>query len=290
MKHILIAGATGYSGSYIVEELLKHNYFVRALTRSTAKLKKLHPAIHEIVEAEITKPQTLAGCCDGIDTVISTIGITRQKDNLTYMDVDYNGNLNLLKEAEKSGVKRFIYIFIFNAEKIRQLKIIQAKKKFAEALKQSTLNYCLVNPTGFFSDMGEFLQMASKGRAYLFGNGNHSINPIHGADLAKVCVNAIDTNEHEINIGGPQIFRHKDIVDMAFHVLNKPVKTVHVPLWVKDVILFLLRKFTRVYTYGPVEFLMTVLTMDMVAPKYGHHALEEYFKELKNKINAEARE
>ena len=286
MKRVLIAGATGYSGSYIAEELLRQNYFVRALTRSTDKLKSLRHAIHEIIEAEITKPATLTGCCNGIDAVITTIGITRQKDNLTYMDVDYNGNLNLLKEAEKSGVKRFIYIFIFNAEKIKQLKIIQAKKKFAEVLKQSSLNYCLVNPTGFFSDMGEFLKMASKGRAYLFGKGEHSINPIHGKDLAKVCVSAIDTNEHEINIGGPQVFTHKEIVHTAFHVLNKPVKITRLPLWLKDVILFLLRKFTRVSTYGPVEFLLAVLTMDMVAPAYGHHTLEEYFKELKHEINA----
>ncbi|HEY6976192.1 MAG TPA: SDR family oxidoreductase [Chitinophagaceae bacterium] len=280
MKHVLVAGATGYLGGHITNELKTQKYFVRAVTRNRNKLLNLHPGIDEIIEAEITKPQTLDGCCEGIDAVITTIGITRQKDKLTYMDVDYQGNLNLLTEAKKSGVKRFIYIFIFNTEKIKRLKIVQAKKKFTDALKTSSLNYCLINPTGFFSDMGEFLKMASKGTVYLFGEGKYSINPIDGNDLAKVCVDAIETTEHEINIGGPQVFTHEQIASMAFHVLNKPVKIRYIPLWLKDFILFLLRKFTHEYTYGPVEFLMTVLTMDMVAPKYGYHTLEKYFEEL----------
>ena len=37
--------------------------------------------------AEVTKPNTLSGICDGIDCVISSIGITRQKDGLTYMAI-----------------------------------------------------------------------------------------------------------------------------------------------------------------------------------------------------------
>ena len=49
----------------------------------------------------------LKGCRSGIDTVISTLGITRQKDGLTYLDVDYQANLNLLNEACESGSSTF---------------------------------------------------------------------------------------------------------------------------------------------------------------------------------------
>jgi hypothetical protein len=34
--------------------------------------------------------------------------------------------------------------------------------------------------------------------------------------------------------------------------------------------------------YGPIEFFMTVMAMDMVAPEYGRHTLREYFKQLNN--------
>ena len=49
--------------------------------------------------------------------VISTVGITRQKDGLTYMDVDFQSNVNLIEEAKKEGVKKIIVngiiVFLF---------------------------------------------------------------------------------------------------------------------------------------------------------------------------------
>ncbi|MGN6298204.1 MAG: NAD(P)H-binding protein, partial [Ginsengibacter sp.] len=224
---------------------------------------------------------TIRNCCSGIDTVITTVGITRQKDNLTYMDVDYQGNLNLLNEALQSGVKKFIYVFIYNASRMKNLKIIQAKQRFVDALKNSGIDYCLINPTGFFSDMREFLTMAQKGKAYLFGKGDCEINPIDGRDLAKICVGAIGNDQHEVDAGGPQILSYRRIAEMAFQTLDKKAKIFYMPNWVKSVILFLLRKFTSAKLYGPVEFLLTVLTTNMVAPQSGTYTLQDYFETVK---------
>jgi nucleoside-diphosphate-sugar epimerase len=55
-------------------------------------------------------------------------GITRQKDGFTYMDVDYQANMNLLEQEKQSGVKRFIYVSVFNGENLRHLKICDAKE------------------------------------------------------------------------------------------------------------------------------------------------------------------
>ncbi len=281
-KKILIAGATGYLGSHILHELKQQQYFVRALVRSPEKLKS--NAADEIFKGQITMPSTLQNCCSGIDTVISTVGITRQKDNLTYMDVDYQGNVNLLSEALQSGVKRFIYVFIYNAGRMKNLKIVQAKQQFVDVLKNSGINYCLINPTGFFSDMKEFLTMGQKGKIYLFGKGDCEINPIDGRDLAKICVEAVNSDLHEINVGGPQILSYRQIAEMAFQTLDKKTKIFYIPNWVKSAILFLLRKFTSVKLYGPVEFLLTVLTTNMVAPQNGTYTLHDYFETVKTDV------
>lgn len=280
MNRVLIAGATGYLGSHVLSVLKKQNYYVRGISRRKEKLLQQQPDIDELIEAELTQADTLSGCCETMDTVISTVGITRQKDGLTYMDVDYQANVNLLREAQQSGVKKFIYVFIFNADKISRLKIVAAKRKFAEELKASGMAYCLICPTGFFSDMGDFLKMAQKGRIYLFGDGHYTMNPISGVDLAKICVQSISSNEKEIEVGGPETWSHRQIAEMAFKTLQKPVKITYIPIWFKNLILILLRTFTAVSIYGPVEFLMTVLTIDMVAPAYGIYKLEDYFKSL----------
>ncbi|MFC1651222.1 SDR family oxidoreductase, partial [Candidatus Latescibacterota bacterium] len=180
MKKILIGGATGYLGRYIVREAKKQGYWIRALVRNKHKLDGLEPFIDEVIEAEVTRPETLAGICDGIDYVISSIGITRQKDGLTYMDVDYEGNRNLLDQAIQSGISKFVYVSVLNAHKMKDLKIIQAKERFVGDLKASNLKYSVIRPTGFFSDMLDFLKMAKKGNVYLFGDGENEINPVHG--------------------------------------------------------------------------------------------------------------
>jgi len=86
MKRVLVAGATGYLGRYMVKEFKKQGYWVRALTRSSDKLEDLRDYVDEAFVGEVTDPASLAGVCAGIDTVFSSIGITKQKDNLTYTE------------------------------------------------------------------------------------------------------------------------------------------------------------------------------------------------------------
>jgi uncharacterized protein YbjT (DUF2867 family) len=285
MKNILLAGSTGYLGGFILKELLYRGFETRIIVRNEKKLP-LHitddPRL-DLVRAQVTEPQSLKGCCRNIDTVISTIGITRQKDGLTYMDVDYQANVNLLQEARQNGVKKFIYISVLHGDRLTRLKICEAKEKFVQVLKKSGLDYCIIRPTGYFSDMGEFYEMAKKGRIYLFGDGEYRMNPIHGADLAEVCVNAIDSEEKEIAVGGPQTLSHHQIAETAFSVVEKKYKITSIASWVRKTILFLLRTFTSSKTYGPLEFMMAVMAMDVTAPEYGTRTLRRYYEALKNK-------
>jgi uncharacterized protein YbjT (DUF2867 family) len=282
MKGILLAGSTGYLGSYIAKELQKRSCFYRVIARNPEKLKQNDIEANEVLKAELTDPDSISECCKGIDVVISTVGITRQKDGLTYMDVDYQANMNLLNEAKKSGVKKFIYVSVLNGEKLRNLKICDAKEMFVEQLKKSGVDYCIVRPNGFFSDMSEFFNMAKRGRVYLFGNGELRANPIHGEDLATVCVDAIDKPDKEVEIGGPETLTQNDIALIAFDILGTKPKITHIPDWVRVTILKLVRLFTGSRVYGPVEFFMTVMSINMLAPEYGKHTLKEYFTSLNN--------
>lgn len=282
-KTIMLAGASGYLGSYVASELHKQGYSTTILVRNQSKIPGILDSA-KIIVAEVTKQETLLGTMDGIDVLISTVGITKQKDGLTYMDVDYQANLNLLNEAKKAGVKKFIYVSAFGADKLTHLKMCHAKELFVQELKKSGLDYCIIRPNGFFSDMTEFLKMAKKGKAELFGDGTYKMNPIHGADLAKVCVNAINADEKTIEVGGPEALTHNEMVELAFNTLNKKVKVSYMPEWVRKMILWFTRTFTSSRTYGPMEFFFTVLAMNMVAPKYGQHTLSDFFNSQKTKI------
>jgi uncharacterized protein YbjT (DUF2867 family) len=110
------------------------------------------------------------------------------------------------------------------------------------------------------------------------------MNPIHGADLAKVCVSAISSEEKEIEVGGPEVLTHNEIAELAFNVLNKKPKIKYMSEWMRKAILGFTRTFTSSKTYGPMEFFFTVLAIDMIAPKYGTHTLNSFFEEIKKLI------
>lgn len=283
MKKILLAGASGYLGSFIAKELIKRDYFLKVIVRDSKKFIEKKIKVNKIIEAEVTKAESLKGEIQGIDIVISSIGITRQKDGLSYMDVDYRANMNLLKEAKISGVKKFIYISAFNGDKLKNLQILQAKEAFVKELKNSGLDYCIVRPNGFFCDMEEIYNMAKNGSIYLFGDGEIKLNPIHGQDLAEVCINAITNVDKEINVGGPDILSLKDISNIAFKALDKKSKIIYIPDFIRLFILKIGKFILPIKTFGPIEFFLSAMAKDMIAPKYGKHTLQEHYLKLNDK-------
>jgi uncharacterized protein YbjT (DUF2867 family) len=261
----------------LVAELKKRGYWVRVLIRKESQKLLLQNA-DDFFVGEITKPKTLINACEGIEQVYTSVGITKQKDGMTYMDVDYQGNSNLLTEAKRSNVQSFLYVSALGGENFKHLKIFEAKEKFVAELKVSGLNYTVMRPNGFFSDMRDFLDMAKGGTVYLFGDGNFKMNPISGSDLAKVCVDKIETSENEVNIGGPDLLTQNELAELALNAWNKKIRIVHLPDWIRKCAIWGMRAFTTPKTYGPVEFFLTLMALDNIAPKCGEQKLEVFFK------------
>ncbi|EMN0831218.1 SDR family oxidoreductase [Providencia alcalifaciens] len=283
MKKVLVAGATGYLGQCLVAELKKQGYWVRALVRRQNQQGLVASADH-IYVGEVTEPNTLHGVTEGIDVVISAVGITRQKDGLTYMDVDYQGNINLLDEAIADEVKQFVYVSAIDGDKNRHLKIFEAKERFADELKQSSLSSIIVRPNGYFSDMGDFLKMAASGRVYLFGDGHVQINPISGKDLAEFIVKALNQGQarQELSVGGPEVLSLNDIANCAAQALGQDIKISYLPDWVRRGSIFAVRHFTPQKFYGPIEFFLTFMGESHLGEPVGGDRLEDFYR---NEVN-----
>ncbi len=285
MNKIILAGATGDLGSHLALELKNQNIDFKAIARNEKRLIELGLNSDQIIKAEVTVPLSINGQLEGAEVLISTVGITRQKDGLSYMDVDYQANVNLLKEAKKAEIKRFIYVSAINGENMRHLKIMEAKERFVDELKASGLDYQVIRPNGFFSDMKDFLDMAKNGKVYLFGHGDFKLNPIHGADLAKAIIESISSNQTELPIGGPDILTQNEIAEMALDACGKPAKVTHLPDWIRRLLIRLVRTFTSSKTYGPIEFFLTMMGQDNIAPRYGIRRLKAHFMEEADRLN-----
>jgi len=291
MRRVLVAGASGYLGKYVVAEFKRRGYWVRAFVRNPEKLNYvgpyLEPAVGEIVDevfvGDVTKPETLRGVCKDIDIVFSSVGITKPSEKAGFMDVDYRGNKYLLEEALKEGVEKFIFVSVFDGPKHTYIEVLKARELFVEELRRSGIPYTVIRPTGFFSDMAGIFNMAAKGRVYIFGSGENKMNPIHGADVAKMCVDAVDMNKEEISLGGPEIFTYTEITEMAFEVLGKKPKITRIPAWLAKTLILPLRFIKKKY-YVMMRFAIAAMTNDFIAPPFGTHRLKDYYIELKKRL------
>ena len=226
----LVAGATGYLGRFVVAELHRRGHKVRAITRSRERAVSPgpwdSPSLDGLVDdwavGEVTNPAFVADVAEGADDVISALGVTKQKANP--WDIDHQANLAVLRSAEKHGVKHFCFVNVIGGDQC-PAQLTRAKTAFAQELTASRISSQIINPPGYFSDMTQILQMAKKGRVFLF-RPETRINPIHGADLAKFCIDRLtDGEEGAWNVGGPEVFTWKGLAECAFQALNRPAKS-----------------------------------------------------------------
>ena len=275
MKTVFIAGATGYLGGYLCRTYKARGWRVIALVRDAARAEHLTADL--LVEAEATRPDTLKGVLHGAEVVVSALGITRQADGVGYWDVDYQANINLLAEAEKCGVRHFGYVHVLNADQMPHVALVAAKSAFVRKLRLSRIASTVIAPSGYFSDLGDFLDMARKGRVWLFGSGAQRLNPIHGADLADAICDAIEQDVRWLDVGGPQVFTQNDLAQMCFEVLEKPARVTHLPDILRRGLLRALPLILPGRFAGPPQFFLTALGMDMVGNPCGTHTLKDHF-------------
>lgn len=279
-KTVLVAGATGYLGRHIVTQYMTRGWHVRALVRNAKAARRAGLDATELFEGEATNPLTLHGAMDGVDLVISALGITRQRDGLSYWDVDFQANANLLTDAIAAKVERFAYIHVLNADKIQKVPLVAAKQAFVDLLQAAPIKSTVIAPSGFFSDIGDFLKMAESGRVFLFGSGTLELNPIDGADLAQVIASSIQKERDYVPVGGPDILTQNALAEAAFKALGKPAKITHLPDVLRRAALRVLPFVTPSTVHGPALFILSALGMNMVGDARGTKHVIDHFAEL----------
>jgi uncharacterized protein YbjT (DUF2867 family) len=292
MKKVLVAGATGYLGRYAVQEFKNKGYWVRALVRNPEKFANpgawFAPAIDglvdEVVFADATKPETLAGICDGIDVVFSCMGQIKPDFVHTVFEVDYQGNMNILAEALKSRVGKFIYVSVFDAHRMMNIPNVQAHEKFVKELQAAEIESTIIRPNGYYSEIGQFVSRARRGFMFWIGDGFVLSNPIHGADLAEVCVQAVDGNDREVEAGGPEVFTYYEMVDLACEIAGAKPAMLPLPFWLADGLVAAVGLFNK-EVHDVALFATTLSKMDIVSPKYGTRRLRDFFIQCRSLVD-----
>lgn len=124
---ILITGASGFIGSFIVEEALRRGFETWAAVRKSSSRRYLQDERIHFIELDLSSEESLVASLSGkdFDYVVHAAGVTKCLHAADFMKVNYEGTKNLVEAIIKvqMPVKRFVYmssLSIFGAIKEQQ--------------------------------------------------------------------------------------------------------------------------------------------------------------------------
>ncbi len=275
---IVLAGAFGKLGSDILRALVRSGHEVIAVDLVIRELPDIEGQFTPR-KIDITDSSSLAGLCDGADAVITTVGLTGSSAAVTNYDIDYQGNLNLLEEAKRAGIKRFVYISVLKADGDPTVPMLHAKYLFEQELKKSGISYVIFRPTGYFYDIAKvFMPMIEKGEVTLLGKRPVHANVIDTSDLAVFILMHLQDENKIYDIGGTETYSYEEIARMFFEAAGKPAVIKRAPKFLFTV-LALLAKQKKNGKEAIIKFSKWTLSEEMVAEnKYGKLSFKEYIK------------
>lgn len=152
---ILVAGATGSTGTRLMKKLVAGGHDPIALVRSSSDTSKLPSQ----ADQRIGDLADLKGDeCDGCDAVIFAAGSGGDTSAEMTDKIDRDGAMRLIDIAAKQGVTRFVMLSSVGADDPSQggdmAHYLQAKHDADEYLKKSGLSYAIVRPVALTNDDG----------------------------------------------------------------------------------------------------------------------------------------
>ena len=108
---VLVTGGSGVVGVGAVTELLKRGHEVRLLSRhANDDARQWASGVTPIV-GDVTDVASIRGTADGSDAVLHVAGIVEESPPaVTFGRVNVEGTANIVAEAERAGVRRFVFI------------------------------------------------------------------------------------------------------------------------------------------------------------------------------------
>ncbi|MCR4855790.1 MAG: NAD(P)H-binding protein [Erysipelotrichaceae bacterium] len=279
---VLLAGAFGNLGFEILKALVDRGYEVVAADLKEKENNGLEGK-YTFKAIDATDLETLNGLCDGVDNVITTMGLTTSSTRFTAYDIDYQGNLNLYNEAKRAGVKKFNYVSVISCDEpgAEKVPMLHAKYLLEQEIKKGDMEYVIYRPTGYFYDIAKvFKPYVDKGEMQLL-KGYHGVkaNVVDCPDFAQFIVGHMDDTNVTYNIGGKETYTYEEMAKMCFRAAGKPVIIKDSPIWMFS-ILANLPKIKKEGKHDIIMFSKWTLSHDLVGDtEVGDHSFAEYIKE-----------
>lgn len=221
MKRILVTGATGTVGREVVSQLHATGAEVRAMTRDP-KSAALHEV--EVVRGDLTVPETLTACLDGVDAVflVWTVPASAARNALDQIS-RHARRVVLLTSPHQTPHPLF--------QQPNPLAALHAEVE--RLITLSGLEWMFLRPGMFAANARSWwAPQIRSGDLVRWPYGDAPTAPIHEKDIAAVAVKALVENGHEgaeYVLTGPQSLTQREQVEIIGDVIGRNLRFEDIP-------------------------------------------------------------
>ncbi len=265
-KNILITGASGFIGSFLVKESINRNYQTFAGVRNESIRKYLtDPAIHflelnftddHLLDAALTK---FADQYGKLDYIIHTAGLTKSLHNEEFDKVNFENTKRFIHSLQRMEMVPDKFVFISslasygpadNEQPIHSSKTpspltAYGKSKLkAEQYLYTVENFpfLIINPTAVYGprdkDFFFLLKSISNHLELYIGNDQQQLSFVHVSDLVDAIFIAMESDAHTQNllVSDLNVYSSKQVNQLIKQHLNKRTISLIVPPSIAEVV------------------------------------------------------
>ena len=238
---VLLLGAGGFIGRELAAALAAGGHRVVACARR--RPPQLPFGVHEVLIVDLnhaTDAESWAPHLGGIDAVVNCAGILQGSRAQSIEAIHARSPIALFDACVRTGVRRVVQVSAISANPSAGTAYAATKHAADEYLRSTGLEWTVVRPSlvvarGAYGGTALMRGMASLPFAILVpGEGNESFQPIHVADLARVVVQAVETDRlarRTIDPVGPEVVSLRSLLEDYRRWLGfAPAPVVRVPL------------------------------------------------------------
>jgi uncharacterized protein YbjT (DUF2867 family) len=236
---LLLTGATGSVGSRLLPLLLERGEDVRCLVREP---RRLGPSRVDVQIAlgdlgEMSDPYLVRQALRGVDTVVHLAATIRDQPPHRIEELNGLATVRLLRAAERSGVRRFVFFSALNAAAAQRTRFFRAKWLAERAVASSPLQTTIFAPSIVYDRSDPWVTLL---RRFSFlpvlpvsGEGRARFQPIWADDAARCVVGALAQGEggrERYELAGPETLSYDQMSDLVSRAAGRPRSLVHLPL------------------------------------------------------------
>lgn len=240
---VLVTGGTGVIGTATVTELIRRGHQVRLLSRGAAEAHEDWQGSVEPFPCDIGDTDEVTGAADGCAAVIHITGVVEESPpEVTFERINVLGTENIVREAERAGVRRLVFISSLGVER-GESEYHRSKLQAEEIVRGAALPWTIARVGAVMGTGDETVSVLLRMVRTLpvvptIGDGRQSFQPVWNEDVAWAlaeCLERSDVAHETLRFAGPDVVTVREVIDLFKAVTDRSTIRVPVPSFVARV-------------------------------------------------------